>query len=197
MKKWVRDNTRPCPQCKSAIQKNNGCNHMTCRRESGGCGYEFCWVCMADWRKTHGEHTGGYYQCNVYNKAETNARLNALRKEQHGTLAGSSSRYTFFLERFHSHMANAGFALKLRGAVEARLQRLERKGVMAAGELQYLLATADTVHKAHQLLAWSYCFRYFMPDVRAAHLSSRANNSSFHGCITLWSYRLDSRRCLQ
>ena len=47
---WKANNTRPCPQCKCPIQKNHGCNHMTCLPSAGGCGYEFCCVCMANWK---------------------------------------------------------------------------------------------------------------------------------------------------
>ncbi|CUA75644.1 hypothetical protein RSOLAG22IIIB_11891 [Rhizoctonia solani] len=39
-----------CPNigCKRPIEKIDGCDHMTCRRP-GGCGYEFCWICLADY----------------------------------------------------------------------------------------------------------------------------------------------------
>ena len=30
------------------IEKNQGCNHMTCQ-----CGYQFCYVCGADWDSKH------------------------------------------------------------------------------------------------------------------------------------------------
>lgn len=38
---WVKKNARKCPNCPSMIEKNGGCNHMTCYR----CKHEFCWLC--------------------------------------------------------------------------------------------------------------------------------------------------------
>lgn len=58
---WVAANTKRCPKCKLPIEKNEGCNHMSCRK----CRYEFCWVCMQDWN-LHSQNTGGYFQCNRY-----------------------------------------------------------------------------------------------------------------------------------
>lgn len=40
---WKSNNTKPCPACLTAIEKNNGCNHMTCTQ----CKYQFCWVCLS------------------------------------------------------------------------------------------------------------------------------------------------------
>ncbi|CAG8585103.1 7092_t:CDS:1, partial [Scutellospora calospora] len=33
---------KQCPKCASRIEKNGGCDHMTCRRP--GCGHQFCWM---------------------------------------------------------------------------------------------------------------------------------------------------------
>jgi len=42
---WIRQNTRPCPRCRANIQKDGGCNHMTCR----ACNHEFCWFHLRAW----------------------------------------------------------------------------------------------------------------------------------------------------
>lgn len=36
-------NIKDCPKCKTAMEKTEGCNHMTC----GGCKAHICWVCLA------------------------------------------------------------------------------------------------------------------------------------------------------
>jgi len=45
-------NIRKCPRCDFFIEKNHGCNHMTCYNRE--CKYQFCWLCM-------GEYNGGHY----------------------------------------------------------------------------------------------------------------------------------------
>jgi hypothetical protein len=48
---WRAKNTKACPKCKSPIEKNGGCNHMTCRL--GSCKHQFCWLCMSDYVSGH------------------------------------------------------------------------------------------------------------------------------------------------
>jgi hypothetical protein len=42
----IRTLSRTCPQCQSNVEKNGGCNHMTCR-----CGCQFCWICMREFER--------------------------------------------------------------------------------------------------------------------------------------------------
>ena len=58
---WLRANTRKCPKCSCAIEKDEGCNHMICSK----CAHEFCWMCMEKW-SLHSNDTGGYFQCNKF-----------------------------------------------------------------------------------------------------------------------------------
>ncbi|XP_042903313.1 uncharacterized protein [Parasteatoda tepidariorum] len=44
-KVWAQTaNCKRCPRCKTAIEKSEGCNHMTCRNCSG----HFCWLCPSE-----------------------------------------------------------------------------------------------------------------------------------------------------
>jgi len=47
-KDFMENETKQCPFCLAWIEKNGGCNHMTCHH----CRGEFCWLCFGDW-KTH------------------------------------------------------------------------------------------------------------------------------------------------
>ena len=54
-----------CPKCKYFIEKNEGCNHMTCTY----CKYEFCWLCMNEYKSGHYDLTGNCFGLQ-YSKAE-------------------------------------------------------------------------------------------------------------------------------
>jgi len=41
---WLDEHSKKCPNCSNRIEKNGGCDHMTCR-PPGGCGYDFWWTC--------------------------------------------------------------------------------------------------------------------------------------------------------
>ncbi|CAF1609118.1 unnamed protein product, partial [Didymodactylos carnosus] len=70
LRKWLEKNSKECPGpgCHYHIEKNDGCDHMTCLK----CKHEFCYVCLADWKRIVSE--GEKYHkmdCPYYND-ETN-----------------------------------------------------------------------------------------------------------------------------
>jgi len=47
---YIQLNTKSCPKCAAPIVKTgDGCDHMKCA-PPGGCGFEFCWLCLCDFQ---------------------------------------------------------------------------------------------------------------------------------------------------
>ena len=61
--KWIKANTKECPNCHQKIEKNKGCNYMYCDPKAGGCGHSFCYICEIDWKI----HINNHFYCSNYN----------------------------------------------------------------------------------------------------------------------------------
>ncbi|KAJ6215543.1 hypothetical protein RDWZM_010043 [Blomia tropicalis] len=43
----IREIAKPCPKCRTPIERNGGCMHMVCTRKR--CNFNWCWICMVEW----------------------------------------------------------------------------------------------------------------------------------------------------
>ncbi|CAI2369870.1 unnamed protein product [Moneuplotes crassus] len=57
---------KKCPKCNTTIEKNEGCNHMTCHV----CQYEFCWLCGGDYK--NGRHFTFLNGCTYFGNGSYN-----------------------------------------------------------------------------------------------------------------------------
>jgi hypothetical protein len=49
---------KKCPQCKAPVEKNGGCNHMTCQH----CHFQWCWLCQGAYTDNHFAVSTGPHQ---------------------------------------------------------------------------------------------------------------------------------------
>jgi ariadne-1 len=81
---WLVQNTKDCPKCNTAINKDGGCNHMHCRQ----CDHHFCWVCLGPFEHRTYQHT-----CNKFvQDASTTESRAALQRYAHHYQVLSRSR---------------------------------------------------------------------------------------------------------
>lgn len=157
---WILANTKKCPKCSVRIEKNQGCNHMTCRK----CSYEFCWICMESWVK-HGSGTGGYYKCNRYDGGEALGDTDAARAK------AELDRYLHYYQRFANHSEAGKFAQRMREGTESRMIELQAShGESSWIDVQFLNAATEQLIECRRVLKYTYVFGFYLPAGKEKNL---------------------------
>ena len=159
---WILAKTKRCPKCHVHIEKNQGCNHMTCRKHAGGCGHEFCWLCKGDWSK-HGSSTGGYYKCNIFEKQQAEGKMSDEDAAQQNA-QNELERYEFHYTRFDSHSKSSRHAIKQKETTHERMHELAQKFQWRLNEAQFLLDAVNEAIQCWHTLAWTYPVAYYIDE---------------------------------
>ena len=149
---WIIANCKKCPKCRKPIEKNGGCMHMTCRKNAGGCGYEFCWLCRGDWKEhgiliiffilTKGSHTGGYYSCNKYDASEAKKEDVAAQD-----VKTELEKYMWYYHRYESHFNAMKIADKQRKEAKRKGDQIITKFTVRSQDIHFLMdATEQLLH---------------------------------------------------
>ncbi|XP_040364874.1 probable E3 ubiquitin-protein ligase rbrA isoform X4 [Rosa chinensis] len=80
--------------------------HITC---TPPCKFEFCWLCLGAWSE-HGERTGGFYACNLYETAKQEEVYDEAEKRRE-MAKNSLERYTHYYERWVTNQSSRQKAL--------------------------------------------------------------------------------------
>ncbi|ORY40976.1 hypothetical protein BCR33DRAFT_719081 [Rhizoclosmatium globosum] len=146
---WISANTKECEKCQSTIEKNGGCNHMTCRK----CKYEFCWVCMGPWS----DHGTQWYNCNRFDeKASIDARDNQAKYR------AALERYLHYFNRYANHEQSAKLDKELSEKISAKMLEMQKTTEMSWIEVQFLSTAKEILLASRNTLKWTYCFAYYL-----------------------------------
>ena len=150
---WLDANTHGCPKCSTSIEKNGGCNHMTCRK----CSYEFCWICLGDW-SSHKNN----YSCNRFRdeRAEEESRKNKSK--------ATLERYLHFYKRYSIHessMKGDQKTLKrIDNVTKLYMEDMRSKGErnLSWNDIQFLPDAMRALQNGRKTLKWTYCFAFYL-----------------------------------
>ena len=167
---WMKENTKNCPRCGLNIEKNQGCNHMTCRKGLGGCGHEFCWICMGPWNAHTITNINSFYICSrpKKEKEKTEKKNNYIPKKFAEKFEKKKqnllNKYIKYFQSWDSHKKNLEFAYKLKDKVkECKNILIEKKGILEV-DTNFLDHSLNMIIDCNRLLKYIFVYEFFLDD---------------------------------
>ncbi|XP_076447202.1 putative E3 ubiquitin-protein ligase ariadne-2 isoform X3 [Babylonia areolata] len=146
---YISAHTKDCPKCHVCIEKNGGCNHMQCSK----CKFDFCWMCLGDW-KSHGSE---YYECSRYKENPNIANESVLVQAREAL-----KKYLFYFERWENHAKSLQLEKQTLQKIMDRInvKVMENEGTWI--DWQYLQNAAALLKKCRYTLQYTYPYAYYM-----------------------------------
>ena len=151
---WLVSHTKACPKCHTAIEKNGGCNHMTCKK--GSCKHEFCWVCLGPWK----DHSGSYYSCNKYDASKETAEGGTKKDSSRAAL----ERYLHYYTRYTNHHNSLKLEEKAVTVMEAKIKAMEQLDDNTWMDCQFLAEANDSLRRCRYALQYTYVYAFYLPE---------------------------------
>ncbi|XP_031626489.1 E3 ubiquitin-protein ligase arih1l-like isoform X2 [Contarinia nasturtii] len=134
---YLIKHTKSCPKCFALIEKNGGCNHMSCRK----CKYEFCWLCFGPW-SGHAVNN-----CNKY-------------KDSNKNITNDQNRWEHYFTRYGGHRKSLKIEMDMKERIICRMEHLQDMG-KSWNDVQSLMKALDILFESRRQLMFTYIFAYF------------------------------------
>eukprot|EP01018_Ginkgo_biloba_P032064 Gb_09093 [translate_table: standard] len=144
---WLTVHTKLCPKCHKPVEKNGGCNLVSCI-----CGQAFCWLCGGATGREHTWTSIEGHSCGRYKEDREKESEKAKR---------DLKRYIHYQSRWKAHIDSLKLEVKQRESVHATILALERKE-SGVRDYSWLTNGLQRLFRARRALSYSYPFAFHM-----------------------------------
>ncbi|GLJ47794.1 hypothetical protein SUGI_1009420 [Cryptomeria japonica] len=179
---WKIVNTKPCPKCGRAIEKNQGCMHMKC---VAPCFFEFCWLCLGDWmahsynsacNRFRGDEQGAE---TVPNEESESEAVQKQRKDREA-IKQSLERYSHYYERWAAHERSREKAVSdLKNVERFQIKQLSDIQCLYGPHLKFVTDAWLQIVECRRVLKWTYAYGYYLSQDESAHKNLFEHNQAY------------------
>ncbi|XP_024961715.1 probable E3 ubiquitin-protein ligase ARI2 [Cynara cardunculus var. scolymus] len=144
---WITVNTKNCPKCHKPVEKNGGCNLVSCI-----CGQPFCWLCggatgfQHTWESIEGHTCGRFKEEDIANIARAESEI---------------VRYTHYHGRFKAHSDSFKAEVALKEKLQKKISNMEARE-LEIKNYDWVTDGAERLLRSRRIISYSYPFAYYM-----------------------------------
>ncbi|CAK9178574.1 unnamed protein product [Ilex paraguariensis] len=144
---WVTVHTKPCPKCQKPVDKDGGCNLVSCI-----CGQAFCWLC--------GEATGFRHTLDSI-EGHTCGRFKEEDVKKYERARKDLVRYVHYHDRYKAHTDSFKAEVNMKEKIRANISNLETRE-WKSKDFSWVTNGLYRLLRSRQILSYSYPFAYYM-----------------------------------
>ncbi|XP_054786647.1 probable E3 ubiquitin-protein ligase ARI2 isoform X2 [Prosopis cineraria] len=143
---WIAVHTKPCPKCHKPVEKNGGCNLVSCI-----CGQAFCWLCGGATGREHTWSSIAGHSCGRYKQLEKTAER--AKRDLY--------RYMHYHNRYKAHTDSFKLESKLKETIQSKVAISEERD-STLRDYSWVNNGLSRLFRSRRVLSYSYPFAFYM-----------------------------------
>ncbi|KAG9130444.1 hypothetical protein Leryth_004341 [Lithospermum erythrorhizon] len=144
---WITVHTKSCPKCHKPVEKNGGCNLVSCI-----CGQAFCWLCGGATGRDHTWSQISGHSCGRYKEDQVKKAERAKRE---------LFRYMHYHNRYKAHTDSFKQESSLKEAIKEKVSNLEARDSQLR-DFSWVTNGLYRLFRSRRALSYSYPFAFYM-----------------------------------
>ncbi|GKV24347.1 hypothetical protein SLEP1_g33972 [Rubroshorea leprosula] len=144
---WITVHTKPCPKCHKPVEKNGGCNLVSCI-----CGQAFCWLCGGATGRDHTWSRIAGHSCGRY-KEDREKNTERAKRELY--------RYMHYHNRYKAHTDSFKLESKLKETILEKVSISEERESRLR-DFSWVTNGLYRLFRSRRVLSYSYPFAFYM-----------------------------------
>ncbi|KAI5388643.1 carbonyl reductase (NADPH-dependent) ari1 [Lathyrus oleraceus] len=144
---WITVHTKTCPKCHKPVEKNGGCNLVSCI-----CGQAFCWLCGGATGREHTWSSIAGHSCGRYKEQEKTAER--AKRDLY--------RYMHYHNRYKAHTDSFKLESKLKDSIRGRISISEETKSSELSDYSWVHNGLSRLFRSRRVLSYSYAFAFYM-----------------------------------